>query len=75
MSTNAYWEPYRPAARMLATATPGDFIECLQRAFGDRRVLTPDDLTTVAGVAAVDDDFDELFRLLSENGSIRIWIK
>lgn len=73
MSVSIHWEPYRPAARRLTTTTPNEFIRCIQRAFGDRRILTPDDLPTVAGMAAVEGKFDELFRLLSENGSIRIW--
>jgi hypothetical protein len=74
MSANLYWQPVIIKKRYLSTMAPSSYIASLQKAFGQLPVqLGQSDIGILKGMAAVNNDFEELIKILHDFDSITIW--
>ena len=72
MSANIYWEPWEPKPKRLEVVSFSKAKNALNLVFGGK-ILTQDDVSTLEGMTAVNQEFSALLRALDENEMIRVW--
>lgn len=77
MSLNAYWEPWAPKPRPITTTslTDANFVRALVDAFGMHHGAEygEGDLPILRGMAAANQDFQQLVDAIEKYGTIRVW--